>query len=630
MIGRLVDGRYQVRARIARGGMATVYLATDLRLERRVAIKIMHGHLADDNTFKTRFVQEARSAARLAHPNVVNVFDQGQDSDMAYLVMEYLPGITLRDLLKDYKKLTPEQTVDIMDAVLAGLAAAHQAGIVHRDLKPENVLLADDGRIKLGDFGLARAATANTATGQALLGTIAYLSPELVTRGVADARSDLYAVGIMMYEMLTGEQPYVGEAPMTIAYQHANDSVPAPSTKSPGIPHELDELVLWATARDPEERPHDAREMLERLREVEGSIRMPQPHATQATVIIADAAMPDGAATAETMVLGGRAPAAVATAEASDDVDETNALATTAERRKRRGYWIFALVLLLTGLAAGTGWYFGAGPGALATVPDVATLAPDEATDVLEEQGFRVVPGERNDPVVPQGQVSGTDPEGGTQAPRGSTVTMFVSLGPQMLAMPDVIGQAEADARGALEQFTVAEQSAAQFSGDFAPGTVIAVLGADGNAVEAGADYPELGNVTLVVSVGAIPAVEGLPVGEAQAALEGVQLVVDFAEAEFHDEVPVDHVISAAYSNDPMRPGDTVVLTLSKGPDLVEVPNVITGQTIAQAREQLEALGFSVTSNVPGFLEGAVVASVQSPAAGELLKRGSEVTVNFG
>ncbi|HEY9425221.1 MAG TPA: protein kinase, partial [Microterricola sp.] len=248
MIGRLIDGRYQVRSRIARGGMATVYLATDLRLERRVAIKIMHGHLADDNTFKSRFVQEARSAARLAHPNVVNVFDQGQDSDMAYMVMEYLPGITLRDLLKDYGKLTPEQTIDIVTAVLGGLAAAHKAGIVHRDMKPENVLLADDGRIKLGDFGLARAASANTATGQALLGTIAYLSPELVTRGVADARSDIYAVGIMMYEMLTGEQPFVGEAPMQIAYQHANDSVPAPSLKVPGLPRELDELVLWATA----------------------------------------------------------------------------------------------------------------------------------------------------------------------------------------------------------------------------------------------------------------------------------------------------------------------------------------------------------------------------------------------
>jgi eukaryotic-like serine/threonine-protein kinase len=632
MIGRLVDGRYQVRSRIARGGMATVYLATDLRLERRVAIKIMHGHLADDNTFKTRFVQEARSAARLAHPNVVNVFDQGQDSDMAYLVMEYLPGITLRELLKDYQKLTPEQTVDIMDAVLAGLAAAHKAGIVHRDLKPENVLLADDGRIKLGDFGLARAASANTATGQALLGTIAYLSPELVTRGVADARSDIYAVGIMMYEMLTGEQPYVGEAPMAIAYQHANDTVPTPSTKNPSVPVELDELVLWATARDPEERPHDAREMLERLREAEPSIRsrsMVRP--TQATVAIPDSALAVGAATAETPILGGGGPVVTtATLPAPDDVGEdVTALVSSAERRKRRGYWIFALVLLLTGLAAGTGWYFGAGPGALATVPETATLAPDSATLVLEEAGFTVEPGERHDPAVPIGQVSGTDPEAGAQARRGSVVTLFVSLGPQMLPLPDVVGRSEADARAALTDFTVAKENAQQFSADVAAGSVIAVLGADSNPVAAGADYPELAGLTLVVSVGEIPAVEGLPVGEAQGALQTAGVVVDFADPEFHDEIPVDHVITASYTNDPMHPGDTVVLTLSKGPDLVEVPNVVTGQTILQAREQLEELGFTVSSNVPGFLEGAVVASVQSPAAGEKLKRGSEVTVNF-
>lgn len=632
MIGRLVDGRYQVRSRIARGGMATVYLATDLRLERRVAIKIMHGHLADDNTFKTRFVQEARSAARLAHPNVVNVFDQGQDSDMAYLVMEYLPGITLRELLKDYKKLTPEQTVDIMDAVLSGLAAAHQAGIVHRDLKPENVLLADDGRIKLGDFGLARAASANTATGQALLGTIAYLSPELVTRGVADARSDIYAVGIMMYEMLTGEQPYVGEAPMQIAYQHANDTVPMPSSKNPGVPVELDELVLWATARDPEERPNDARVMLERLREVEPDIRSPRPHGrTQATMVLAGGAMAAGAATAETTVLGGAVAAApVTTLEASggDDGDDAAALSTSADRRKRRGYWIFALVLLLTGLAAGTGWYFGAGPGALATVPETATFLPENAQQVLEEAGFEVVAAERNDPTVPVGQVSGTDPAGGEQARKGSEVTMFVSLGPRILVVPDVIGQPEADARAALADFTVAEQSAQQFSADVPPGSVVAALGADGNPL--GAEYPELGDVTLVVSVGAVPDVTGMPVADAEAALAGVNLAVDYAEAEFSDDVPLDHVISATPATDPVRPGDTVVLTLSKGEDLVEVPNVITGGTIAQAREQLEALGFTVTSNVPAFLEGAVVASVQSPAAGEKLKRGSEVTVNFG
>ncbi|MDR6907028.1 serine/threonine-protein kinase [Agromyces sp. 3263] len=632
MIGRLVDGRYQVRSRIARGGMATVYLATDLRLERRVAIKIMHGHLADDNTFKTRFVQEARSAARLAHPNVVNVFDQGQDSDMAYLVMEYLPGITLRELLKDYKKLTPEQTVDIMDAVLSGLAAAHQAGIVHRDLKPENVLLADDGRIKLGDFGLARAASANTATGQALLGTIAYLSPELVTRGVADARSDIYAVGIMMYEMLTGEQPYVGEAPMQIAYQHANDTVPTPSSKNPGVPVELDELVLWATARDPEERPNDARVMLERLREVEPDIRSPRPHGrTQATMVLAGGAMAAGGVTAETTVLGGAVAAApVTTPEASggDDGHDAAVLSTSADRRKRRGYWIFALVLLLTGLAAGTGWYFGAGPGALATVPETATFLPENAQQVLEEAGFEVVAAERNDPTVPVGQVSGTDPAGGAQARKGSEVTMFVSLGPRILAVPDVVGQPEADARAALADFTVAEQSAQQFSADVPPGSVVAALGADGNPL--GAEYPELGDITLVVSVGAVPDVTGMPVADAEAALAGVNLAVDYAEAEFSDDVPLDHVISATPATDPVRPGDTVVLTLSKGEDLVEVPNVITGGTIAQAREQLEALGFTVTSNVPAFLEGAVVASVQSPAAGEKLKRGAEVTVNFG
>lgn len=628
MIGRLVDGRYQVRSRIARGGMATVYLATDLRLERRVAIKIMHGHLADDNTFKTRFVQEARSAARLAHPNVVNVFDQGQDSDMAYLVMEYLPGITLRELLKDYKKLTPEQTVDIMDAVLAGLAAAHKAGIVHRDLKPENVLLADDGRIKLGDFGLARAASANTATGQALLGTIAYLSPELVTRGVADARSDLYAVGIMMYEMLTGEQPYVGEAPMAIAYQHANDTVPTPSSKNPTVPVELDEMVLWATARDPEERPHDARDMLDRLREVEPAIRAPrQAPSTKATMVIANAAMPVGAATAETTVIGGGAPVITTTPEASDD-EASAALTTSADRRRRRGYWIFALVLLLTGLAAGTGWYFGAGPGALATVPETATLLPDNARQVLVEEGFEVVDGERNDPRVPAGQVSGTDPAAGEQARRGSTVTMFVSLGPRMLPVPDVVGQPEADARTALGEFAVAEESAQQFSAEIPAGSVVAVLGADGNPVPA--EYPELGDLTLVVSVGAVPAVAGMPVADAEAAITDAGLVVSRADAEFSDDVPLDHVISATPATDPVRPGDTIVLVVSKGPDLVEVPNVITGQTVGQARAQLEALGFTVSSNVPGFLEGAVVASVQSPGAGEKLKRGSEVTVNFG
>lgn len=635
MIGRLIDGRYQVRSRIARGGMATVYLATDLRLERRVAIKIMHGHLADDNTFKTRFVQEARSAARLAHPNVVNVFDQGQDSDMAYLVMEYLPGITLRDLLKDYKRLTPEQTVDILDAVLAGLAAAHKAGIVHRDLKPENVLLADDGRIKLGDFGLARAASANTATGQALLGTIAYLSPELVTRGVADARSDIYAVGIMVYEMLTGEQPYVGEAPMAIAYQHANDQVPMPSTKNPNVPVELDELVVWSTARDPDARPRDAKEMLDRLRQIEPEIRGGQLHVTQATTVLTGAGLGaagiTGASTAATTVLTGTALAPKPLAPSADPASDADgggpdaaALTDAAAHRRRRGYWILALVLLLTGLAAGTGWYFGAGPGSYATVPAIVNEAPADAQAMLVDAGFEVTEAQRSDPEVAEGRVSGSDPAPGEQAQRGSKLTMYVSTGPAIIAVPQVVGTPEADARTQLAEFSVNEKAIEQFSGDVPDGSVIAVLTADGEPVPD--QFAERGELSLVVSVGAVPPVEGLPVAEAESKLTAAGLTIEYADAVFDNEVPKDHVKTADWSADPMVPGSKVVLTVSKGPDLVVVPAVV-GKTVAEAKDELEAAGFAVSYSLPDvFLNFAKVTSMD-PAANSEAPRGATITL---
>src|SRR3954470_13340611 len=441
MIGRLIDGRYQVRSRIARGGMATVYLATDLRLERRVAIKIMHGHLADDSTFKSRFVQEARSAARLAHPNVVNVFDQGQDSDMAYLVMEYLPGITLRDLLKDYGKLTPEQTIDIMEAVLSGLAAAHKAGIVHRDLQPENVLLADDGRIKIGDFGLARAASANTATGQALLGTIAYLSPELVTRGVADARSDIYALGIMMYEMLTGQQPFQGEQPMQIAYQHANDSVPAPSGKNPAVPAELDELVLWATEKDPDRRPRDAREMLDRLLEAEKVLR--GEAVLQPTMVLPPALDLDAG---DTQIIN----PAIRQQVASSTPAATATLTKAAAKRRSKGWWLLALVLVLAGVAGGARRGFVGGPGSLVAVPNLVNTAPDAATAQLQKLGFKAAQAPEYSTTIAAGKVSSTDPGAGVPAGRGSTVTLRVSQGPKPVTIPALAGQNVDDAKKAI------------------------------------------------------------------------------------------------------------------------------------------------------------------------------------
>jgi serine/threonine-protein kinase len=267
LVGTLVDNRYRVQSRLARGGMSTVYLATDQRLERDVALKVLHPHLVNDGNFLDRLGREAKAAAKLSHPHVVGVLDQGSDGPTAYLVMEYIKGHTLRDVIKEKGALSPRLALALIDPVVEGLGAAHTAGLIHRDIKPENVLIADDGRIKVGDFGLARAVTTSTSTG-ALIGTVAYLSPELVLGRTADARSDIYSVGIMLYEMITGKQPFDGEVPIQVAYQHVNSSVEAPSADVPGLATEVDELVQWCTARDPEQRPVDGNALLSELRHI--------------------------------------------------------------------------------------------------------------------------------------------------------------------------------------------------------------------------------------------------------------------------------------------------------------------------------------------------------------------------
>jgi serine/threonine-protein kinase len=625
MIGRLIDGRYQVRSRIARGGMATVYLATDLRLERRVAIKVMHGHLADDSTFKSRFVQEARSAARLAHPNVVNVFDQGQDSDMAYLVMEYLPGITLRDLLKDYGRLTPEQTIDIMEAVLSGLAAAHKAGIVHRDLKPENVLLADDGRIKIGDFGLARAASANTATGQALLGTIAYLSPELVTRGVADARSDIYALGIMMYEMLTGEQPFLGEQPMQIAYQHANDPVPPPSAKNPAVPAELDDLVLWATAKNPDQRPKDAREMLDRLIEAEKAIRG-DAAALQATMVLAPAYGPPGD-TGDTQIIN----PAIRQQVASSTPSSVEALTASTRKRRAKGWWLFVLVILLAGVAGGTGWYFGSGPGSLTQVPNVAGTAPDAAVARLKDLGFQTALGQEYSTTIKQGLVANTDPEPGHTVSRGSLVTVKVSQGPQPITVPALAGQPVDAAKQLITgSGAVVGNVGQQFDAKVPANTVLAASRASDNSdISGGGPYFEGSKVNLLVSVGPVPDVAGKSVDDATATLQKAGLAAAPGPQSYSDTVPKWNVIAVQPQHQPVHPGDTVLLETSKGPEPVAVPDVV-GKTWDVAKKALTDAGFQLAySPIADVAPNAFVVSKISPGAGSEQPKGSTVTVNF-
>ncbi|MFG6277646.1 Stk1 family PASTA domain-containing Ser/Thr kinase [Microbacterium sp. S16(2024)] len=634
LIGRLVDGRYRVRARIARGGMATVYVATDLRLERRVALKVMHGHLSDDTVFQSRFIQEARSAARLSDPHVVNVFDQGQDGEMAYLVMEYLPGITLRELLREHRRLTVDQTLTIMDAILSGLAAAHRAGIVHRDVKPENVLLAEDGRIKIGDFGLARATTTNTASGAQLMGTIAYLAPELVTRGTADARSDIYSLGIMLYEMLVGEQPYKGEQPMQIAYQHATDSVPRPSAKNPGVPEQLDELVLWATEREPAERPLDASAMLDRVREVEKELGL-APQVARAVSVGVTASAADSRELTKILP-----QTAAVSAAPTDDVDNATRLRQRTRRRTTRGIWLFALVLMLAAGAATTGWWFGSGPGSLVAVPDVSRMSYADAEALLTDRQLSAQAQEVTDREIPAGTTVGSDPDVDARLDKGTVVTVFVSIGPASHDLPELAGKSSDEVTGILGSVFVGVSGTTQEFTDAASGTVLSASitpRAGGEAVDCtqGCTVLEGDSAALTVSLGPIPDVAGLTAAQAERALSEVQLQTTRSE-EYSNSVPSGTVIGIGDRDGGgnWRPGDTVTLRVSIGPRPVQIPDNVVGMSIRDAVGTLEGLGFQVNAGIDdgtlplGFKYWDIYkVRATNPKAGTTAPQGSTITL---
>ena len=510
---------------------------------------------------------------------------------MAYLVMEYLPGITLRELLREQRRLTVPQTVTIMDAILSGLAAAHRAGIVHRDVKPENVLLAEDGRIKIGDFGLARATTANTATGAQLLGTIAYLAPELVTRGMADARSDIYSLGIMLYEMLVGEQPYKGEQPMQIAFQHATDSVPRPSAKNPGVPEQLDELVLWATEKSPDDRPNDAKEMLDRLRDrarardraAGGPHHLGRHHPGR------ERGTGDVTQVLPSTMTG--------PTTAVDDVDNATRLRTATKRRAVRGGWLIALVIVLAALAAGAGWWFGSGPGSQVAVRCRGPKVRGGAADL----GGAVAPG------GPEGCVRPGGPAGCRRRHRSScglaARTRLEHRGPGVAGTG---AQGGAGARGHLGgrrprhparlNLLVAEPDQ-EFFTDAAEGAVIAVAiapQAGGDPVDCtqGCTALEGDTATLSVSVGSVPDVAAGTWSRRQRSSPRSLSVAGTVE-EFSEDFDAGEVIYIAdrEGGGSWRPGDSVTLVVSAGPPLFAVPDIV-GLTRDQAKAALTQAGF--------------------------------------
>ncbi|MFI5817794.1 Stk1 family PASTA domain-containing Ser/Thr kinase [Streptomyces rishiriensis] len=634
LVGQVLDGRYRVEARIAVGGMATVYRAVDTRLDRVLALKVMHPALAADGAFVERFIREAKSVARLAHPNVVQVFDQGADGSYVYLAMEYIAGCTLRDVLRERGALQPRAALDILEPVLAALGAAHRAGFVHRDMKPENVLIGDDGRVKVADFGLVRSVDTVTSTTGAVLGTVAYLAPEQIEQpGAADPRVDVYACGVVLYEMLTGEKPHDGDSPAIVLYKHLHDDVPPPSAVVPGLPLALDELVAVATARTPGLRPPDAVALLGEAREAHGALSEEQLDALPPQAVSAGHDIAEDRTSVIPRSLTVPRPLPI------DGDDDEAAVHRTSRfhsppplpprrrfARPRRG--VLALVtalLLVLGVGAGV-WYINSGQ--FTKVPAVLTQKEAEARKRLEAAGLKVGKVDhRHSDTVKRGTVLDTDPRPGARIRKHDAVTLTLSDGPEMVKVPDVRGsrldKAEASLKeGGLEPGLVTEE----FSDDVDRGAVI------GTDPEAGVQRRAGAAVSLVVSKGSpvdVPDVTGDDLNDARTELQEAGLKVRIAAQQVDSEFDKGKVAAQTpKEGGRLAVGGTVTLTLSKGPEMVEVPDVV-GASVDDATSLLEQSGFEVKEDrgLLGLFGDTV--KKQSVKAGDTAPKGSTITITI-
>ncbi len=595
--------------------MATVYVAHDLRLDRRLALKVMHPSLAQDPTFVQRFINEAHSVAKLSHPNVVQVFDQGEDQGHVFLAMEYVPGRTLRDLLKSRGRLAPRDALNVMASVLAALGAAHQAGMVHRDVKPENVLITEDGRVKVADFGLARAVEQSnqglTRTGT-LMGTAAYLAPEQIERGTADARSDVYAAGIMLYELLTGGQPHTGETPIAIAYQHVNEDVPRPSHFLPGLPPEVDGLVTKATERDPRYRLGNAGQYLAKVLEVLNGLS-PSSAADQTPLTPVTPAATTPSVTAPQLIAGGAGPgtenatmivdmnSAGLDEGGYDDDDGYDDYRPGPDDRRRRNLLIGIGAAVLAIVVLGSGWWFLS--GRYADVPDVVGSTPEAARELIRSEGLvYALSDETVYSDVEKGAVAETDPEVGTSLSPEDEVTVYLSKGAQTVSMPDLEGEDAANALKQMEDLGFASENVAQEDVDAEgvdPGTVVST------DPEAGEDADREGTVTISVSRSiSVPAVVGQDLDSARTTLEDLGLTIEVVEQESEDVDEGKVIQQSPDSGASVGASGTVTLTVSTGPPGVDIPDVVD-MKVKDARKALEEAGFKV--KVERILGGDVV-----------------------
>lgn len=661
LTGRVVDGRYRVDSELARGGMATVFRARDLRLDRPVALKVMRDDLARDDVFVRRFVHEARAAARLQHPHIVSVYDQGDDDGVVYLAMELVEGRTLRDVIRTEAPLSTRAALSLLVPVTEALAAAHADGMVHRDVKPENVLLGR-GRIsnvKVADFGLARVEGVSNATTEMLWATVAYLAPEQVEHDSSDARTDVYAVGLLLFELLTGQKAFPGQDPVRVAYEHVHGGVPRVREVVPTVPRAVEDLILRASAVEPQDRPQDGSALLTELRTLLRDLSDDEldavPTSDETVPVrtvdgdptqVVRAALPVTATRQIPVARDARPPAqdraegAQARAEGAPRAGGEGRFARTsgnrpprqAARRAPRGRrggaagWVLGILLTLLLAAAGFGyWYLTEGPAVHSAMPVVVDLTEADARALLDAEQLDPVVERVYSEDVAEGLVITADHEPGSLLRHGTDITLQVSQGPERYAVPRLDGLTAADAERALvaANLTLGEQTLAHHE-TVPEGQVVSSTPAVGDPVPPGTA------VDVVVSDGPAPVdvedVTGRPEQEARDVLTAAGLMVSVdPERVFSDTVPEGSVVSQDPGPGQAERGSTVRLVLSKGQELVTVPSVVSRQ-FSTAEEELTELGLVVTrDDIRGGFFGTV--REQSIEPGSEVPKGTEIVL---
>ncbi len=620
----LIDGRYKVLARLGSGGMADVYCAEDQQLGRKVALKLLHRRFAEDAEFVERFRREASSAASLQHPNVVGVYDRGQWDGTSYIAMEYLPGRSLKELIRREAPLDPVRAVDLTVQILKAARFAHRHGIVHRDLKPHNVMVDDEDRVKVTDFGIARAGASDMTETGSIMGTAQYLSPEQAQGHAVDQSSDLYAVGVILFELLTGHVPFDADSAVSVALKHVSEPPPAPSVLDPSVPPALEAVVLWALEKDPTQRPADADAFIHALEDARDAVVVEEAPG-QRTAMFAPAAIPPDPYGPTEEALAAAALGSAAAAEATTPYYADPRV--PPEERHRRPWWAWLLAAL--GLAAIVlGIVLLTRPGNVA-VPRVLGQDVQSATAELRAAGLRASI-QRVTSGRPTGQVVAQDPGPGQRAHDGSSVALTVSSGPGQVQVPTVVGLPQ---RKAIAQLAgaglVVERVVEQADGTVPDGQVISTSPAAGQAVDRGS------SVTVFVSSGpqktSVPDVVGLTKQQAQQTLGSRGFQVTITEQGSDSAEPGTVLSQNPSAGGKVDPGATVAIVVARAIPKVDVPD-LSGQTKAEASDTLTAAGLvprvSSRDVADSALDGVVVA--QTPAAGTQVKTGAPVRIFVG